>query len=431
MNTVNIIADTPYKYLLDLALILISTKLLGMLTRRFSLPQVVGALLAGIVLGPACFGLINETSFIKHIAEIGVIVIMFSAGLETDVKELRHSGGKALIIALFGVIIPCLGGWGIATLLNPDIGSTELLKNIFIGIILTATSVSITVETLKELGKLNTTSGNTILAAALIDDLLGIIALTVITSIAGTSGGSKEISFQLFRIVGFFVFCIIIWFLTSKILIPWINKYEKGMRRFCIIGFFLCLIMAYSSEKFFGVSDITGAFFAGLILSTTNKRRYLVQRFETVSYLMLSPVFFASIGLRLNKDVFSWNVLFIAIIISFVAILTKIVGCGLAAKVCHYTNFQSIKIGLGMSARGEVALIILSKGLVLNLITKGFTAPIIIMVVITAIATPIMMKGFYKYQSKHAYVDSTLQSDLLKHHNEKYELEEVLYKEES
>ncbi len=418
--------ETSYKYLLDLALILISTKLLGMLTRKISLPQVVGALLAGIILGPACFGFITETSFIKHIAEIGVIVIMFSAGLETDIDELRHSGGKALFIAILGVAVPCLAGWGVATLLNPNMGSAELLKNIFIGIILTATSVSITVETLKELGKLNTTSGNTILAAALIDDLLGIIALTVVTSIAGTSGGGGEIAFQLLKIVGFFIFCIIMWFVTSKILIPWINKYETGMRRFCVIGFFLCLIMAYCSERFFGVSDITGAFFAGLILSTTNKRPYLVQRFGTVSYLMLSPVFFASIGLRLNRDIFSWNVLLIAVIIALVAILTKLIGCGLAAKICHYTNFQSIKIGLGMAARGEVALIVLSKGIAMDLIPEGFTAPIIIMVVITAIATPIMLKGFYKYQGKHAYVDSSLQSDLIKRHSEKFDIEESL-----
>jgi Kef-type K+ transport system membrane component KefB len=418
--------STSYKYLLDLALILISTKFLGILTRKLALPQVVGALLAGIILGPACLGFVGETDFLKHIAEIGVIVIMFSAGLETDIKELKHSGGKAFVIAIFGVLIPLLGGWSIATLLNPNGDPTELIKNIFIGIILTATSVSITVETLKELGKLNSISGNTILAAALIDDLLGIIALTVITSIAGTSGGGMEIAIQLSKILLFFVFCVAVYFLMSKIVIPWINKYKDVKRRFCIIGFFLCLIMAFLSEHFFGVSDITGAFFAGLILSTTNKRSYLVQRFGVISYLMLSPVFFASIGLRLDRGIFSWNVILFALVIALVAILTKVVGCGIAAKTCHYSNYQSIKIGMGMSARGEVALIVLSKGVALALVPEVFVAPIIIMVVITAVVTPIMLKSFYKYQAKHAYVDSSLKTDLVDRHTEKYELEQAL-----
>ena len=418
--------ETSYKYLLDLALILISTKFLGMFTRKLSLPQVVGALLAGIILGPACFGFVHETDFIKHIAEIGVIVIMFSAGLETDIKELKNSGAKSSIIAIFGVLIPLLGGWGIATLLNPNGDPTELIKNIFIGIILTATSVSITVETLKELGKLNSISGNTILAAALIDDLLGIVALTVVTSIAGTSNKGPEIILQLSKILLFFVFCFFVYILLSKVVVPWINKYKDVKRRFCIIGFFLCLIMAYLSEHLFGVSDITGAFFAGLILSTTNKRTYLVQRFETLSYLMLSPVFFANIGLRLDRGIFSWHVILFALLLSLVAISTKIIGCGLAAKACHYSNYQSIKIGMGMSARGEVALIVLSKGVALSLISDIFVAPIIIMVVITAVMTPVMLKSFYKYQAKHAYVDSSLKSDLVDRHNEKFELEQAL-----
>ena len=151
-----------YGFLLDLALILLSTKLLGLLTQRFQLPQVVGALLAGLILGPAVLNVIQETEFIKDTAEIGVIVMMFCAGMETDVNELKHSGKAAFIIALIGVIVPILGGFGLAYFFNQpgviesDATTPVFLQNMFIGVILTATSVSISVETLKELGKLKT-----------------------------------------------------------------------------------------------------------------------------------------------------------------------------------------------------------------------------------------------------------------------------------
>ncbi|CBL35591.1 Kef-type K+ transport systems, membrane components [butyrate-producing bacterium SM4/1] len=182
-----------YQYLCDIAAILLSTKLLGLATRKFQMPQVVGALLAGLILGPAMLGLVQETDFVKKTAEIGVIVLMFCAGMETDLDELKKSGRASFIIALIGVIVPLLGGYAVAMLFNrpgmieSDAGGSLFLQNMFIGVILTATSVSITVETLKELGKLKTRSGNAILGAAIIDDVLGIIALTIITSVADSS----------------------------------------------------------------------------------------------------------------------------------------------------------------------------------------------------------------------------------------------------
>ena len=172
-----------YHFLLDLAFIIISTKVLGMVSRKVQMPQVVGALLAGLILGPSILNVVNETTFIKQTAEIGVIVLLFSAGLETDLKEIKNCGKASLVIALFGVFTPLILGFGVSTLFFPGFDRVTLLQNIFIGVILTATSVSISVETLQELGKLNTKTGTAIIGAALIDDVLGIIILTIITGL--------------------------------------------------------------------------------------------------------------------------------------------------------------------------------------------------------------------------------------------------------
>ena len=281
-----------YGFLLDLALILLSTKLLGLLTQRFQLPQVVGALLAGLILGPAVLNVIQETEFIKDTAEIGVIVMMFCAGMETDVNELKHSGKAAFIIALIGVLVPIGGGFALAYFFNQpgviesDATTPVFLQNMFIGVILTATSVSISVETLKELGKLKTRSGNAILGAAIIDDVLGIIALTIISSMADSS---VSIGIVLLQILGFFVFVAVAGFLFYKFYIHWVVKAEKGMHRHVIIAFVFCLLMSFVAEVAFGVADITGAFCAGVIISMTQRSQYLNSKFDVLSYAYLSP----------------------------------------------------------------------------------------------------------------------------------------------
>lgn len=178
-----------YKYLLDIALILLSTKLLGLITRKFNLPQVVGALIAGVILGPSVLNILQETDFISMMAELGVIVIMFTAGLESDITQLKNTGKDSLIIATFGVLIPLVGGTIVAYIFNDGNLTTvsSILQNVFIGAVLTATSVSITVEALRELGKLSEKTATAILGSAIIDDILGILVLTIITSIADKS----------------------------------------------------------------------------------------------------------------------------------------------------------------------------------------------------------------------------------------------------
>ena len=410
-----------YKYLLDIALILISTKILGLLTRRIQLPQVVGALIAGLLLGPACFGVLQETDFIKNIAEIGVIVLMFAAGLETDVQELKKTGLASFIIALLGVIVPLVGGYFVATIYNPVTDQQTMLQNIFVGVVLTATSVSITVETLKELGKLSTKTGNAILGAALIDDVLGIIALTVISSFAGSDVSLWVI---LLKILGFFIFCGVVAFLFIKFVNPWINKYNKDLRRFVILAFAFCLLMSFSAEYFFGVSDITGAFVAGLILSNNKKTSYMLNRFDTVSYVLLSPVFFASVGLKVTFSNMSATVVVLTVLLLVVAILSKMIGCGLGAKICKYTNLQSVKIGIGMISRGEVALIVATKGMSMGLMKDEFFAPLVLVVVATTIVTPILLKLAYKYQASRE-ADVPMASSLVDKVEERNDLEKI------
>lgn len=394
---------SSYSYLLDLAIILLCTKFLGLLTKRVQMPQVVGALLAGLLLGPAGIGILSETSFIHEVAEIGVIVLMFCAGMETDIKELKASGKASFVIALLGVIVPLAGGCFCAFFFNrpgmisSDANASIFLQNIFIGVILTATSVSITVETLKELGKLKTRSGNAILGAAIIDDILGIIALTIVTSMADAS---VNIIMVLLKVVAFFAFAAVVGILFYKEYKRWVDGAKKELHRHTIVAFVFCLLMSYVAEAVFGVADITGAFMSGLIISNVERSEYLQRKFDTISYMLLSPVFFASIGLKVVLPKMNAAIVWFAVIFTVVAIVTKIIGCGLGAKMCGYQNYQAKRIGIGMISRGEVALIVASKGSALGLLGSEFLGPVIIVVVITTIITPIFLKIVFRSGEK-------------------------------
>ncbi len=382
-----------YSYLLSIALILISTKLLGLFSKKIKLPQVVGALIAGVIMGPACLGWIHNTEMLSCLSEIGVIVLMFAAGLETDINELKRTGKASFLIALIGVIVPMLGGAAAAYFFNDSVDGNKMLQNIFIGIILTATSVSITVETLKEMGKLSTPAGNAILGAAIIDDILGIIALTMVISMADSS---VSIGMVLLKILGFFVFTFVAAVGYHYAFKKWTDNNPVKLRRYVVISFAFCLVLAYCAEEFFGVADITGAFFAGLAISGTNKADYVTKRFDTLSYLLLSPIFFASIGLKVVLPKMNLEIVLFTVIICLVAVLTKVIGCGLGAKICKYSNKESLQIGVGMISRGEVALIVANKGEAVGLMSDKFFAPIVIMVVLTTIITPVLLKLVFK-----------------------------------
>ena len=374
------------------------------------MPQVVGALLAGLILGPACLGVLKGTEFIHQVSEIGVIVLMFCAGLETDIQELKRTGKASFIIAFLGVLVPLAGGFGIAWIFNRPgmIESTAtasiMLQNIFIGVILTATSVSITVETLKEMGKLNTKAGNAILGAAIIDDILGIIALTIITSLADSS---VNVWMVFAKILGFFVFVGVGGYLIHTLFQKWVKGYERDLRRFVIIAFVICLIFSYCAEKFFGVADITGAFFAGLIITNTTHTNYIERRFGILSYILLSPVFFASIGIQVELPKMDAMILLFAVLLVIVAVLTKVVGCGLGAKLCHYSNQDALRIGMGMVSRGEVALIVASKGNAVGLMAPSLLGPVVVVVVITTIISPVLLKmTFHSKKTSEEYMEN-------------------------
>lgn len=383
---------SDYRYLLDIALILLGTKAFGLFTRKLRMPAVVGALLAGIILGPAVLNWVQPSNLISFLSEIGVIVLMFGAGLETSITDLKKAGLKALVIAVLGVLVPLGLGYWIATFYN--VGPEAWIGNLFLGVILTATSVGITVETLKEMGAMKTTSGNAILAAAVIDDVLGIIALTIVSGLADSS---VNVGIVLLKIVLFFIFAVIVGVLLHKVFAWWFDHDSRGgLQRYSIISFAFALIMAFVSEEFFGVADITGSFVAGLIISGTSQCAYVTKRIGTLSYLLISPVFFASIGLKLEPFNFSGSVLLLILLLCVIALLSKVVGCGLGALLCHYSKSQAIRIGCGMVSRGEVALIVANKGMALGIFPNFFVTPVLLCVVFTTIITPILLKVVYK-----------------------------------
>lgn len=382
-----------YTVFKDVAIIIVAAKLMGILARKCKAPQVVGEIIAGLLIGPSVLGLVGQTDFLTKMAEIGVVILMFSAGLETDLKELMKTGPKAFLIACAGVFVPLVGG----TLLYMGFygaspwGSEEFYKAVFIGTIMTATSVSITVQALREMGYLKGTVGTTILSAAIIDDVIGIIVLTFVV---GFKNPESKISQVVLSTVLFFVFAIVVGIVVYKIFEILDKKYEHT-RRIPILGLALCLAMAYIAERYFGIADITGAYVAGIILCNIQDSSYIAKRMDISSYMLFGPVFFASIGLKTSISGINGGIIAFSLCSVLVALITKIIGCGLMAKICRFKNSESLKIGVGMMTRGEVALIVSQKGLSVGLMDANYFTAVILLIVISSIATPIILKMLY------------------------------------
>ncbi len=380
-----------YDFLIALAVILLSTKVFGILTEKVHLPQVVGAILAGVLLGPSVFGVVGQSDFLIKASEIGVIMIMFIAGLDTDISEIRKTGKAACLIALFGVFVPIILCGGVYYLFFIDsFDRMSVIKAVFVGVVFAATSVSITVETLNEMGKLRTRVGSTLLSAAIIDDIIGIVVLSVVSGLSG-AGESSPFTVVL-KILLFFVFTAAIG-VAAYYLFKYVSKRHGKSRRIAVWALAFCFIMSYCAERFFGVADITGAYFAGVILCNLSKsRKFVAKKMTVASYMVFTPIFFANIGLRTNLRTVTGSVIAFAAALLAAAVLSKIIGCGLAARMSGMSRGESLSVGVGMVARGEVALMVAQKGIDAGCIDAAVFPAIVFVVILAALLTPALLK---------------------------------------
>ncbi|ADG83735.1 cation:proton antiporter [Thermincola potens] len=384
--------------LLQLVIVLTATKLFGTISKRLNQPTVFGKLLAGLIIGPSLLGILQPTEIIKELAEVGVIVLMFLAGLETDVEEFRKAGFASTLTAVGGVILPLLAGLGIGLATGHN-----LFISLFIGTLLTATSVSISATTLRELGRLQTPVGLTILGAAVIDDILGIVVLTLVLGLAGAGSGIGAVGILIGKMVIFFVVALVI----GKKLIPPILKFADKMpvnHGLTTAGLVLAFVFAYVAELS-GVANITGAYIAGVLIGMTKFGHQVTEHTETVGFTTVIPVFFVSIGLLAQVNSLQGGILFVTAI-TLIAILTKILGCGVGARIAGFNNRDSLAIGAGMISRGEIALIIATIGLNRNLINDSLFTASVVMVLITTIITPPLLKAIIVGRGKNENTSS-------------------------
>lgn len=382
----------------DLAIIIVVSKLMGLGAQKLKAPSVVGEIIGGLLLGPCVFGIVQQSDYLALIAEIGVVMIMFEAGLGTNIRELLKTGPKALLVALVGVFVPLVGGallygafYGFS-----DFGTEEFMRGVFMGTIMTATSVGITVETLKELGHLKGRIGTLIMSAAIIDDVIGIIVLTFVIGFKDPTANPLSVVWSTLL----FLVCALGVGMLSYYLFKAIDKKYPHRRRVPIFGFALCLAMAFAAETFFGIADITGAYVAGIVLCSLNDSDYIARKVDINSYMIFGPVFFASIGLKTTFDGMNTSLLLFALCFVAVALLTKIIGCGVTARLLGNSGKDSLKVGVGMMTRGEVALIVSQKGLSEGLMEPKYFVCVILLIIVSSVATPIVLKLLYRGEEK-------------------------------
>ena len=383
-----------YSIFRNLAIIILSAKFFALVARKCKAPQVVGEIIAGLLIGPCVFNLVQNNDTISVFAEIGVVLLMFSTGLGTNLKELMKAGPIATLIACVGVAVPLAGGTALYGVFYGfgAIGSVEFYRALFIGTIMTATSVSITVATLQEMGHLKSFLGTTIVSAAVIDDVIGIVVLTcVIGASSGTGIGLGQV---LVNTLLFFVVAIVVGVIIHYAM-QWLDKRNPHTQRITIVSIAFCFALAYVAEEYFGIADITGAYIAGIVLCTMEDASYVERRVDISNYVIFAPVFFASIGLKTDISGLTPDLVLFCVCFVVVALLTKIIGCGLAAKICRFSWGDSLKVGVGMMTRGEVALIVAQKGLEVNVVDPVYFTAVILLIVVSSVATPLVLKNLF------------------------------------
>lgn len=378
------------KILLDVALILIATRVGGMISHKFKMPEVLGALVAGIILGPSVFNLVQYNEGIELLSNLGVIFLMFLAGLETDLDKLKKSGISSLMIGSTGILVPLVLGT-----LGAFLFFSNTMENLFLGVILTATSVSITVETLAELGKLNSVAGINILGAAVVDDVLGLLLVSILLSANGNSTGGSVLG----TIVKIGIFLIVS--LSAVVFLPKILnrlavdlKPGKSMLTFTIA---VILIIAFISENF-GIAAITGSYLCGVLFSQLKHKDYINRNIRVISSGFLSPAFFASVGLEVSFSGFTMRTFEITLMMFVIAVIGKVVGCGGAARMFRMKRSEALQIGTGMISRGEVAIITANIGLQNHIISQEIFMPTLLVVLLTTVAAPIFLKLVFSHQ---------------------------------
>lgn len=385
-----------FYFLFELALIIFAVKLMGHLSTKIGQPSVFGKLLVGIILGPSLLGIIHPNELIGELAEVGVILLMFLAGLETDLKEFKKNAFASTSVAIGGVVLPFLGGMGLSMLFGFD-----TTVSIYLGVLLVATSVSISVQTLRELGKLKSREGVTILGAAVLDDVLGIIILSAVLGLSAGSaagaGGIGAILILLVKIAVFFVFAIAIGYFVLPKLLKLFQRFQVS-QTVLAFGVIVALLFAYMGE-IFGVAGIVGSYVCGLMLSLTPQNEEMMEKVETFSYPFFVPLFFVNIGLVANFREINPEILWFSILLALVAIVGKVVGGAIGAKAAKFSTSSSLGIGAGMVARGEVGLIIAMIGVERGIITSDLFSAAIIVVIATTLVTPPLIKLLMKGDS--------------------------------
>ena len=403
------IAEITLQIVLSVGIIVTVAKYFGLLAKKLHIPQVAGEIVAGLLLrflrffsnfgGTEPNTIYAETNqFIGYMSEIGVILIMFSAGLGTNIKSLVKSGVKSTVIATCGVIVPLilgtamtLGFWGF-----DGFGTPLFFQALFIGTILTATSVSITVAALKELGKINSDVGQTIISAAIIDDVLGIIALTIVL---GASSGTGDYLGLAVKTAAFFAISVVAGYVIYKVF-KWYDTRHPHTRRISIYGLGVALIFAYCTERFFGIADITGAYVAGVILCNLRDASYVEEKIDINSYMFFSPIFFTAIGLKTDLSGLNMSLLWFSLAFVLVGCIGKVIGCGGSALLLGFKRKESLQIGLGMTVRGEVALIVAQKGLAVGMVKAEYFAPVILLIIVSSMIVPILLGKAFSEKSQ-------------------------------
>ena len=384
------------EFLGTLSLVLITTAFAGHFSRRAGIPAVIGQLLVGILLGPAVLGWVHSDSFMHTFSEIGVIILMFIAGLESDLGMLKKYIKPATAVAISGVIFPIVLVYIFGRLFHFN---NE--QAIFLGVTFSATSVSISVEVLKELKKLNSKEGTTILGAAVIDDIISVIILSVLVSafsnVQSAEGGHQSSSLGVSFLLDVAYFVVI--FLLFKWIAPKMMKIGEMLSissSVILMSLVLCLSMAWLAEQV-GLSDVVGSFFAGVAIAQTPYKQEVDSNIEPIGYAVFIPMFFVSIGLNMTFKGFFDDLIFI-VPLTILALITKWLGCGLGAKMLGM-DFDSMNIiGSGMVSRGEMALIIAQIGYEAHLLSPEFYSGVIFVIILTTLAAPFMLKAAIKKQ---------------------------------